>query len=558
MKDLEAKLQRLILGKPRRDALRRIPSLEETTTRYFEQLLSKYPLRLLGTSSEGEVYLSEEDRESHIHILGAPGEGKSKFLEMMVSMDIDALISGKSKSGACFIDSSDNGNTMKKVLKYCAHRGFEKVLLIDPHNIQEFGYVVPINPINYKAPSEAMQGHITDSIRVLWDSKFSEEAIITTYLPHVIDALHSSKTTLPDSEAFTIRELAGQRAKLLSGDMGFTSKLFFQRIYTKERDWQEFQSTCRRLNPFFHSVMKLTLGSVQGVDFRKMITDGWIILVNLYKEGVFEERHQRLLGTLILNEIIQAMSRIRHHSPDYRIPYYVYVDEFGKYATKKIADMLYYSRQSGLRMNLAHQEFEQIDKGVMSAVRSAAKSKVLFYVTNPDDRHQMVRMMYGGDLTDRSVEFTLSQTKKQNAVIKINKGSPVLARIRDWPDAPVSSQQLKDFTLKLYTSNPQLYRPKDEVWGEIKNRFATTRTNSKTGDSSGGPNRRNTSSTTKEPAGHDQNPIVEGLAVDDGQVDGREGSSPMGAQPKGKAVRKAGHIPKVIPKRRQDSEPPRE
>ena len=470
-------LDKLVLGKTLDEELTPIPSLDQTVNKYVQTLRSNYPLRVLGTSSEGEVLLSEEDRESHIHILGAPGEGKSKFLEMMVSLDIDALISGKSKSGACFIDSSDNGNTMKKVLKYCAHRGFEKVLLIDPHNIQDFGYVVPINPISYKAPSEAMQGHITDSIRVLWDSKFSEEAIITTYLPHVIDALHSSRTTLPDSEAFTIRELAGQRAKLLSGEhLGFTSKLFFQRVYTKERDWQEFQSTCRRLNPFFHSVMKLTLGSVVGVDFRKLITDGWIILVNLYKEGVFEERHQRLLGTLILNEIIQAMSRLRHHSPDYRIPYYVYVDEFGKYATKKIADMLYYSRQSGLRMNLAHQEFEQIDKGVMSAVRSAAKSKVLFYVTNPDDRHQMVRMMYGGDLSDRTVEFTLSQTKKQNAVIKINKGSPVLARIRDWPDAPVSNQQLKDFITKLYTSNPQLYRPKDEVWGEIENRFAVPTT----------------------------------------------------------------------------------
>jgi hypothetical protein len=470
--DFDENLEKMILGQSLDGELGQIPEFDSTVHKYVQSLISEHDLRVIGTSAEGEVFISEEDRESHIHILGAPGEGKSKFLEMMVSMDIDALLSGKSKSGACFIDSSDNGNTMKKVLKYCAHRGFEKVLLIDPHNIQDFGYVVPINPLNYKAPSEAMQGHITDSIRVLWDTKFSEEAIITTYLPHVIDALHTSKMTLPDSECLTIRELAGQRAKLLSGALSFTSKLFFQRVFTKERDWQEFQSTCRRLNPFFHSVMKATLGSVVGVDFRKLITDGWIILVNLYKEGVFEERHQRLLGTLILNEIIQAMSRIRHHSPDYRIPYYVYVDEFGKYATKKIADMLYYSRQSGLRMNLAHQEFEQIDKSVMSAVRSAAKSKVLFYVTNPDDRHQMVRMMYGGDLSDRTVEFTLSQTKKQNAVIKINKGSPVLARIRDWPDAPVTSQQLKDFITKLYTSNPQLYRPKDEVWGEIKNRFA--------------------------------------------------------------------------------------
>ena len=441
------------------------------------QLSSDRQIRILGTSTDGGLLtLTEEDRESHIHILGAPGEGKSKFLEMMVSMDIDALISGKSKAGACFIDSSDNGNTMKKVLKYCAHRGFEKVLLIDPHNIQDFGYVVPINPINYKAPSEAIQSHITDSMRVLWNTKdFSDEAIITTYLPHVVDAIHSSGMTLPDSKCLTNRdvEYASQRAKILGGrELSFDSKLVFKRVYTKEMEWREFQSSCRRLNPFYHSVMKQTLGSVQGVDFKKLLTEGWIILVNLYKEGLFEERHQRLLGTLILNEIILAMSRLKKHNPSYNIPYYIYIDEFGKYATRKVAEILYYSRQSGIRMNLAHQEFEQIDKSVMSAVKSAAKTKVLFYVVNPDDRHQMVRQMYGGELADRAVEFTLSQTKKQNAVIKINKQPPTLTRLKDWPDAPVSNKELKDFINKLYTSNPEHYRPLADVNGEIDNRFA--------------------------------------------------------------------------------------
>jgi hypothetical protein len=470
-------LFKLINKKTSKEALR-IPSVEDSLHLIYESVSSKTPLRELGYSESGLVTLSEEDRESHIHVLGAPAEGKSKFLEMMVSLDIDALISGKSKSGVCFIDSSDNGDTMKKVLKYCARRGFEKVLLIDPRNIQDFGYVVPINPLSYQAPSEAMQAHLGDSLRVLWNTKgFEDEAIITTYFPMVIDAIHSAGMTLPDAECLTVPELAGQRSKLLDNDkIGFKSKLFFNRVYKNAAVWKEFQSTCRRIDPFFHSVMKLTLGSVVGVNFTKLITDGWVILVNMYEEGVFEERHQRLLGTIILNEIIRAMSRIRHHTPEYRIPYYIYIDEFGKYATKKIANMLYYSRKSGLRMNLAHQEFEQIDKAVMSAVRSAAKSKVLFYVTNPDDRHQMVRMMYGGELSDRAVEFILSQTKKQNAVIKINKKTPALTRIRDWPDAPVSTKQLNDFITKLYTSNPQLYRPKAEVWEEIKKRFVVPTT----------------------------------------------------------------------------------
>lgn len=49
---------------------------------------SNYPLRELGYG-EGTVLLSEEDRESHIHVLGSPGEGKSKFLELLLRQDID-------------------------------------------------------------------------------------------------------------------------------------------------------------------------------------------------------------------------------------------------------------------------------------------------------------------------------------------------------------------------------------------------------------------------------------------------------------------------------------
>jgi len=143
--------------------------------------------------------------------------------------------------------------------------------------------------------------------------------------------------------------------------------------------------------------MKLMLGSRVGIDFYKLITDGWVILGNLFPVGVFEERHQRLLGTIIINEILRAISRIKDKHPTYNIPYYLYVDECGHYATKKIADILYYSRQSGVRLTLAHQEFHQIkNEDVMAAMKSSAKTQVLFYTQSADDRLTMVKMMYGG------------------------------------------------------------------------------------------------------------------------------------------------------------------
>lgn len=453
--------------------LKRIPKAAETVERMLQEDRSKYPLRELGWSAAGPVLISEEDRESHIHVLGSPGEGKSKFLELMVSLDIDGLISGKSKSGACLIDSSDNGETMMKVLRYCVKRNFTKVCVIDPSAVQEFGLVPCINPINYRAPAEAVEGHLMDSIRVLWGTKdFSAEARISKFLPRIFRALHAGGFTLPDSECFTIQELASQRGKILNNDeLDLPTRLTLNRVYKTRYDWSEFESTARRLNPFYTSTMKLMFGSKVGMDFQKLITEGWIILANLYPGDVFGEEQQRLVGTVILNELIVAMNRLRRHG--YQIPYYIYIDEVGQYATRKLSDILDFKRKSGLRLTIAHQRFDQIeDKTVLSAIKSSAKSKVLFYTANPDDRLAFVKMMYGGELSDRDVSYALAQTKKQNAVIKINKQPPVSTRLRDWPDTEVPRKAVSDYLQKLYTSNPQLYRPKADVWGEIKNRFA--------------------------------------------------------------------------------------
>lgn len=404
-----------------------------------------------------------------------------------MSMDIDALIAGKSKSGVCLIDSSDNGETMKKVLRYCVKKNFTKVCVIDPSDIQEFGYVPCINPIRYDAPTEAVEGHLMDSIRVLWGTKDdSETARISKFLPRIFRALHAAGMTLPDSECFTIQEWRNQRERILQNDkLDPPTRLTLERVYKTRYDWSEFESTARRLNPFYTSTMKLLFGSTcgkwedgewkqtYGLNFQKLITDGWVILANLYPGDVFGQLQQRLLGTILLNELIVAMSRLTRHG--YAVPFYIYIDEVGHYATRKLSDILDYKRKSFLRLTIAHQRFDQIeDKMVLSAVKSSAKTKVLFYTANPDDRLVMVKQMYGGGLTDREVSWALAQTKKQHAVIKINKMSPVSTRLKDWPDAKVTHKELNAFLQKLYTTNPQLYRKREDVWGEIKTRFATS------------------------------------------------------------------------------------
>jgi hypothetical protein len=179
LKHLDPNLYRILTGKHLKDI--RYPTPQQQHKKFMREMFTNFPLRSLGFSDqEGEFNLTEEEREHHVHVLGSTGEGKSKFLEMMICQDIKNLHDGKTKSGVCFIDSSDNGATLYKVLKYCAKINFQKVFLIEPADIwsKQFGFVPLLNPLQYDdVPPEAMAAFVMSCIRILWNTKdFSEEA----------------------------------------------------------------------------------------------------------------------------------------------------------------------------------------------------------------------------------------------------------------------------------------------------------------------------------------------------------------------------------------------
>ncbi len=62
-------LWKLRLGIPETEAYR-VPTADEAINQRIKQIKSNYPLRLLGTSQQGAVHISEEEREVNFHIIG--------------------------------------------------------------------------------------------------------------------------------------------------------------------------------------------------------------------------------------------------------------------------------------------------------------------------------------------------------------------------------------------------------------------------------------------------------------------------------------------------------
>lgn len=248
-------------------------------------------------------------------------------------------------------------------------------------------------------------------------------------------------------------------------------RLALEEVFTTRAMFlNEFQSTVRRLEPFFDSTLDLMFGADKGVDFIKLITEGWVVLVNLYAGMGFEPIHTRLLGTTVINELIFALDRLRNRG--WKGISYLYIDEAGRYANRNLADLLAYKRKSGLRVTIAHQYFGQFeDRVVLDAVKNLTKIKVMFDTPNPTDRMEMIKALgYGGDIPPILANYANQDLPKQYAIVKKPKRPPVRVKITDVPEVKMKKKAVEDFIFKLIANNDH-YRHPDDIRQQFEQRF---------------------------------------------------------------------------------------
>lgn len=444
------------------------PTAEHIVARRYKQLKSNYPLRSLGVGADGELLISEEERESHTHIVGTTGEGKSRFIEHLIREDI------RQGNGVCLLDPTDRAETAYNILRYCASIGFNKVCLIDPHTYHSHNRITAIQPFySKKSYKNAVVANLMDTVRILFNTKDAADTPrIQRYLAAILHCLYNAEMTLHEAIYFTEYKHSAERRKEILGasDPSDRHRLALEEAFASYYRFNtEISSTVRRLEPFFDSTLDLMFGADKGVDFARMITEGWVILVNLYSGLGVEPIHTRLLGTTVINEIIFALDRLRNRG--WRGVYYLYIDEAGRYANRNLADLLAYKRKSGLRVTIAHQYFGQFeDKQVLDAVKNLTKIKVMFNTPHPADRLEMVKLLgYGGDIPRLEAEYANKDLPKQYAVIKKGKEPPVRIRIPDVPDIKLDKKVETDF-INQTLLNEWNYSP-DQVREQMENRF---------------------------------------------------------------------------------------
>lgn len=417
---------------------------------------------LLGYDEEGSPSLiSGEEKRLHLDIFGAPGQGKSRLIELLMRQDI------RNGYGCCLLDPSENGDTVNRMLAFCESIGFDKVCLINPPDFKTFDRIPIFNPLKYRHPAEVNAGNVMDALSVLWSSGFEDKLGFLNLATSLLALVHKTKYTLPDIEYFLDPIYVRQRAQILKDVSPSDSH---RRILESSKSKMAQEAVANRFSVFYKDQwFRLMLGSKKfGINFKQLIRDGYVILVNLDPQGVWGSQvQQRLLGTLIINEITQAIFSLRE-SGKWSSAFYLYIDEMSDYATAKIAYILDKKRKTGLSFTVAHQRLDQIkDTNIRSSVRGSTSNKFLFHTLNQDDRMTMIKDM--GFENPAEWSHRLRGLRVQEAAVSIGKSAPKIITLETVEDIHISPALMRSYKRHIYSQ--YFYRRSEEINKEINARL---------------------------------------------------------------------------------------
>ncbi len=401
---LEAERQKLIAEKDKR--------IQEYIASHQNELLH------LGAYFDDEVknylelWLESKTRIHgvHTHIVGAAGSGKSTFMEVMIQDDLDA---GR---GFCLIDPK--GDLYHRVLWYCREKAIpaDRIVLLEPSDI-EIPFVLNLNPFKLDDMNkrEAHVEWLVESCVKAWklypgnpDYKKIENMLRTTFR-----TLVQTQLTF-----FELDDLLHRGSKirqniiknLPDGDLKsdwerLDDQLENNQFSTRAEDVVSYVQAITRASS---SIRELFGDHTKSLDFEKIVNENKIVLINLEShDDNLPESGADFLGVWIIHELYR-----RHRNGH---PYFVYVDEFEKYVSDKIARVLETCRSHGLHFILAHQGLYQLmkDDYFYKSIITNARFRVVFQTEEPDGDKTLADLLFRDTWDTYEVKDTIKSTKTE-------------------------------------------------------------------------------------------------------------------------------------------------
>jgi hypothetical protein len=384
------------------------------------------------------VTIGLEDRRRHVYIIGKTGTGKSELLKEMAIQDIQA------GHGICIMDP--HGDLIDDIVKYIPPERAEDVIYFDPSDNQR-----PMGLNLLEAANEDQKHFLTTAIINLMYKLYDPQrtGIIGPRFEH---AVRNAMLTVMYDEGATFVEVVRvlTDAKYVQELLPKVTDPIVRRYWTDQiaqtSDFHKSEVLDYIVSKFGRFVTNRTMRniigqSVSAFDFRKVMDEGKILLINLSK-GKLGEENSSFLGLVLIPKIlIAAMSR-QETPEENRRDFFLYVDEFQNFATPDFATILSEARKYRWNLTVANQFIGQIEEEVKNAIFGNVGTLISYRVgvTDASYLQREFQPVFG--------ESDLINVERYHAYMKTT--------VHNEPVPPFSVDMTKDMAKKKAAANEKI------------------------------------------------------------------------------------------------------
>ncbi len=341
---------------------------------------------LLGYSdfrgTKTEIRLAKDDRLRHLYIVGQTGTGKSTFIEEMVKQDTKS-------EGVCVIDP--HGDLIDHILGSIPKERAEDVIYFDPADTER---PFALNMMEYDENRPEQKTFVINEMIAIFDKLYDLrqtggpmfEQYMRNAMLLAMDSPELGSTLMEVPRIFRDVEF---RKKKIAKCKDITVIDFWEKEAEKAGGDASLENIApyitSKLTTFISNDMMRPIIAQQKstVDFRAVMDEGKILLVNLSK-GKIGEINSHLLGMVIVGKLLMAaLSRVDLPEKQRR-DFFLYIDEFQNFTTDSISQILAEARKYKLSLTIAHQYIGQLSEDISKAVFGNVGSMCSFRVGSED------------------------------------------------------------------------------------------------------------------------------------------------------------------------------
>ncbi len=349
--------------------------------------------------------IKDEDRFSHIYIIGKTGTGKSTLMETMALQDLER------GNGFALVDP--HGDLVERIAaRIPKSRQSDVIYLNAADPSQPYGYN-PLRHVREDRIALAASG-MMEVFKKMWPEAWGVR--MEHILRNVLMALlEQPDATLHDVlRIFSDQKFRKEIAKSLKNE---TVKTFLEKEYERFSFGYRADGTApiqNKVGAFLADPLLNRILTAPPIDLhiRQIMDEGKVLLVNLAK-GRIGEDSSSLLGGLLVTTIGLAAYTRADMSADKRRDFFVYVDEFQSFTTLAVANMLSELRKYRVGFTVAHQYLHQLEPDIRHAVLGNAATVISFRV-GAEDAPYLVR-----EFVDRFEQIDLMQLPNYRIYLKL-------------------------------------------------------------------------------------------------------------------------------------------